>query len=150
MSNLSFKEKSIWGTMLAITGVSFLYFWTVIELGAAGVTDLRALGGVGIGMAVIFIIAVIAYHGVIAGLNPQDAGAGEDERDRLITLKGDRVSGILLGIGVVGTIVYLAVGNLYPHVGSNDFTTVNLLLLSMAVSEIGKYVCQIWHYRQGV
>lgn len=150
MSNLSFKEKSIWGSLLAVTGVSFLYFWSVIELAAAGVSDLRPLGNVGISMAVIFIIVVIAYHGIIAGLNPRDAGAGEDERDRLITLKGDRVSGVLLGIGVAGTIVYVAMGNLFAHVEGNDFTTVNLLLLSFAVSEIGKYVCQLWHYRRGV
>jgi len=147
---MSFKEKSIWGTLVAITGVSLLYFWTVLELAASGEKDLRALGGVGVGTAVIFIVAAIVYHGVIAGMNPKDARAGADERDRLITLKGDRVASVILGIGVAGTIVYVCMGNLYARVDGNDFTTVNLLLLAFAVSEIGKYVCQLWHYRRGV
>lgn len=147
---MSFKEKSIWGMLAAVTGVSILYFWTVLELAAASVRDLRALGGVGIATAVIFIVSAIAYHGIIAGMNPRDARAGADERDRLITLKGDRVAAVILAIGVAGVITYVCMGNLFARVEGNDFTTVNLLLLTFSVSEIGKYVCQLWHYRRGV
>lgn len=149
MYDLSFKEKSLWGTLVAISVISYLYFWSVLEMAAAGVTDLRAIGGLGIGLGIVFILVEIVYHGLIAGFSPRDAEAGEDERDRLIELKGSRVGGALLVTGVAFTIGHIGMGALFGGVASNDFTTVNLLLFALAVSEIGKYVTQLIHYRRG-
>lgn len=150
MSSLSFKEKSLWGTLAALVTLSFLYFWSVVEMAAAGVTDLRALGGLGIGLAVVFILVEIVYHLLIAGFSPKEAEAGEDERDRLIELKGSRIGGFLLGLGVVFTIGHIAMGTLFDEASGNEFVTVNLLLFALALSEIGKYIAQLAYYRRGL
>lgn len=150
MWSLSFKEKSLWGTLAALVAVSFLYFWSVVEMAAAGVTDLRALGGLGIGLAVVFILVEIVYHSLIAGFSPKEAEAGEDERDRLIELKGSRIGGFLLGLGVVFTIGHIGMGALFGKASGNDFVTVNLLLFALAFSEIGKYIGQLAYYRRGL
>lgn len=149
MSSLTFKEKSLWGTLVAFIAIAIFYFWSVLEIAAAGVTDLRAIFGLAIGLSVPFIIFAIIYHGLIAGFSPKDAEAGEDERDRLIALKGSRVGGALLVVGVAFTIGHISMNAIFGEGASNDFTTVNLLLFSLAVSEIGNCVSQLIHYRRG-
>ncbi|MEX2124666.1 MAG: hypothetical protein WD795_12305 [Woeseia sp.] len=160
MSDMSFREKSICGTLVAVSVVAALYFWTVVEMLGAGTVNLVALGKLAVSLTIFFIIVEIVFHAVIAARSPRDAGESEDERDRLIDLKGERVGGLLLGIGVAFTIGHIALNSLMesvvsPHSGltellsSSHFVTANLLLFSLTVSEIGKYVSQLVYYRRG-
>src|SRR5690606_33561601 len=99
MPDLSFREKSILGTLIGVTLVSVWYFDTVLDMLRAGATNLAALGKLAVGLVIFFIIVEIVFHALLAARWPGDAAAGEDERDQLIELKGDRVGGLLLGIG---------------------------------------------------
>ena len=160
MSDLSFKEKSILGTLVLVLVVSFFYFSRVVEMLAAGTVDLAALGGLAVSLIVFFIIVEIVFHSAIALWSPQDAEAGEDERDRLIELKGERVGGLLLGLGVAFTVGHIALNGLFGSLAGSEprlaalmstspFVTANLLLFSLTVSEIGKYLSQLLYYRRG-
>jgi len=158
MSDMSFKEKSIWGTLAAVTVVGILYFWTVVQMLGVGAVNLVALGKLAVGLTIFFIIVEIVLHSVLAAWSPREAEAGEDERDRLIELKGERVGGLLLGTGVAFTIGHIALNALIgsaPGVppalteSSSHFVTANLLLFSLTISEIGKYVSQLVYYRRG-
>jgi hypothetical protein len=160
MSDMSFKEKSIWGTLVAVTLVAVLYFWTVVQMLGAGAVDLVTLGKLAVGLTIFFIIVEIVFHSVLAMWSPRESEAGEDERDRLIELKGERVGGALLGTGVAFTIGHIALNALIGSapgvppaltelVSSSHFVTANLLLFSLTVSEIGKYISQLVYYRRG-
>ena len=141
--------------------VSFFYFSTVVEMLAAGTVNLAALGGLAVGCLIIFFIIVeIVFHSAIALWSPQDAETEEDERDRLIELKGERVGGPLLGIGVAFTVGHIALNGLFGSLTGSEprlaalmsaspFVTANLLLLSLTISEVGKYLSQLLYYRRG-
>jgi hypothetical protein len=160
MSDMSFKEKSIWGTLVAVIMVAVLYFWTVVRMLGAGAVDLVTLGKLAVGLTIFFIIVEIVFHSVLALWSPREAEAGEDERDRLIELKGERIGGALLGTGVAFTIGHIALNALIGSaprvppaltelVSSSHFVTANMLLFSLTVSEIGKYISQLVYYRRG-
>jgi hypothetical protein len=160
MSDMSFKEKSICGTLAAVTVVAVLYFWTVVEMLGAGAVNLVALGKLAVSLTIFFIVVEVVLHAVLALRSPREAEAGEDERDRLIELKGERVGSLLLGTGVAFTIGHIALNALIGSapgappaltelLSSSHFVTANLLLFSLTVSEIGKYVSQLLYYRRG-
>ena len=146
MSNLSFKEKSIWGSLVALAGVSAWYFWAAFDMAAAGATDLTALGGLAVGLVVVLIVVQIVWHSVITGRHGEE---GEDERDRLISLKAERVASYVLGVGVIFVIGHLWFSEIFGNGSVSAFVTGNLLLLALALSEIAKCVSQLVFYRRG-
>lgn len=157
---MSFKEKSILGTLLLVLWVSAAYFTKVIAMLNAGDVDFVSLGKLAISLIVFFVILEIVFHALIASASPKEALEGEDERDRLIELKGERVGGLLLGIGVAFTIGHIALHGLfgertssYPDLArffdNSPFVTANLLLFWLTISEVGKYVSQLVYYRRG-
>jgi hypothetical protein len=158
---MSFKEKSILGTLLLVLWVAAAYFTKVIAMLGAGDVDLVALGKLAASLIIFFIVLEIVFHALIAVGSPQEAIEGEDERDRLIALKGERVGGLLLGIGVAFTIGQIAMHGVfgaktssYPELArffdNSPFVTANLLLFWLTVAEVGKYVSQLVYYRRGV
>ena len=76
MSDLSFKEKSILGTLVLVLVVSFFYFSMVVEMLAAGTVNMAALGALAVSLIIFFIIVEIVFHSAIALWSPQDAHAG--------------------------------------------------------------------------
>jgi hypothetical protein len=159
--DMSFKEKSIFGTLLLVLWVAAAYFTKVVAMLTAGDVDFVALGKLAVGLIVFFIVVEIVLHAVIAAGSSKEVPEIEDERDRLIELKGERVGGLLLGIGVAFTIGHIAVHGVfgdrtssYPEIArffdNSPFVTANLLLFWLTVSEVGKYVSQLLYYRRGV
>jgi hypothetical protein len=158
---MSFKEKSILGTLLLVLWVAAAYFTKVIHMLGSGDVDIVVLGKLAVSLIIFFIVLEIAFHSLIAVWSPKEALEIEDERDRLIELKGERVGGLLLGIGVAFTIGHIALHGVfgertssYPEVArffdDSPFVIANLLLFWLTVSEVGKYVIQLVYYRRGV
>jgi len=158
---MSFKEKSILGTLLLVLWVAAAYFTKVIAMLGAGDVDVVALGKLAVSLIIFFIVLKIVFHALIVSGSPKEALGGEDERDRLIELKGERMGGLLLGIGVAFTIGHIALHGVYEPTTSSypelarffdnsPFVTANLLLFWLTVSEVGKYVSQLVYYRRGV
>lgn len=146
MSSLSFKEKSIWGSLVALAAVSGWYFWTAFDMAAAGINDLSALGNLAVGLVVLLVIVDIVLHSIIAGRNGEEP---EDERDRLIALKGERVASYVLGFSVFAVIGHLWFSEIFGGGSVSAFVTGNLLLLALTLSEIAKCASQLIYYRWG-
>ena len=143
--DMSFEEKSAWGSLPALAVASWLFFPMAIRHIAAGgePVDLifRALFVIGV------IIAIeVVYHSVTA----VSAKAREtDERDLMISLKADRVAGYVLGFGVVWIAVIAFIENAVrwaPAAPSSTMMSI-YLFLALTVSEASKCMLQIWFYR---
>ena len=138
--NLSYREKSIWGT-LAATLVVYGYYFASIFSGAQP----SQINGTAVGrlMSAVFVIVVIevVYHIIIAAASKIEP---KDERDILIETKAYRNAYFLLVADL-----FLLMGILVL-IGLTPFLTVNLMLLSVVVSEIVKYLTQLFFYRRGI
>jgi hypothetical protein len=138
--NLSYREKSIWGSLATTLVVYGYYFATVFsgtrpsEFNGTGVVRLMSA------VSVIVLIEVV-YHIVIALTSKVEP---KDERDVLIEGKAYRNAYFLLVADLfmlMGTIVLI---------GLTPFLTVNLMFLCAVVAEIVKSLTQLFFYRRGI
>jgi hypothetical protein len=138
--NLSYREKSIWGSLATTLAVYGYYFATVF--GGARESEFNGKSVARL-MSAVFVIVVIevVYHIVISLTSRVEH---KDERDILIEGKAYRNAYFLLAADLfmlMGTAVLI---NLTP------FITINLILFSVVVSEIVKSVTQLFFYRRGI
>lgn len=94
-----------------------------------------------IAAVVPLVIVAIASHIVLALVNPAEANE-YDERDRLIALRGERIGGYVLAVGVFGGLV-LAM-SAFPH-----FFIAHALLLAWVLAEITEGAVKVVLYRRG-
>ncbi|HXM62681.1 MAG TPA: hypothetical protein VN950_17610 [Terriglobales bacterium] len=138
--NLSYREQSIWGS-LAITLIVYGYYFATVFSGAQpSQIDRTALARL-IGAVFVIVVIEIAYHILIALKSKVEP---KDERDILIETKAYRNSYLLLVADLfmlMGTVVVF---------GLTPLLTVNLMLLSVVISEIVKYLTQLFFYRRGI
>ena len=87
------------------------------------------------------VVLTVISHIVLALVNPREAGA-YDERDRLITLRGEHVGGFVLAVGVFVSLV-LAMAE------SPSFWIANALLLGWVLAELTAGAIRIVPYRRG-
>lgn len=145
--DLSFEEKSAWGSLLAIGVASWLFFPDAIQHLSAGGDFSELMRKVVFVIGVIIVIEIV-YHSIAASSsNEHDA----DERDRHISLRADRNAGCVLAVGVVIIVAQITLSSLTPRapqLGSIDLVAV-YLLLALTASEASKLLWQIWYYRTG-
>ncbi|HSH27374.1 MAG TPA: hypothetical protein VK972_06365, partial [Wenzhouxiangella sp.] len=79
MSSMSFQEKSAWGTLVALLAIGGLYFRTTIGLLQAGELHLQSTFGLAVGLTVLLVVVLVAYHVLVA---ISGGAEDEDERDR--------------------------------------------------------------------
>lgn len=146
--DLTFQEKSAWGSLSAMLLASIWYFPKALEVVRTSDNAL-ALIGVSIAWVVVLVIVEVVYHTIIAAVSPNDAGK-TDERDRLFTLRAERNASFVLGFGLfwlVGWIVAQSILQAYPV--PQPLEIVVFILLAVTGSEVTKLVSQIWQYRIG-
>jgi hypothetical protein len=148
MSNLSFYEKSAWGTFLVLAVVGSLYFRSIYELSAADALVASAVVGLAVGFTVVQVIALVVFHILIAII---DRPGDEDERDRLIGWRASSVSAFVLAFGVFSVIFMILAGAwLDRPVWVSPMVIVNLLLAAMLLAELVDLAARIFYYRRGV
>jgi len=98
------------------------------------------------------IISIVS-HIVLAIINHKEANNPEDERDKLIELKGCRVGYILLSVGVVISIVHVQLNNLIgeywgisPTIDLLNF--MHIIIMSFLIADLAKYATQLYYYRK--
>jgi len=138
--NLSYREKSIWGSLITTLVVYGYYFTAVFSAARPSQVDRTALVRLMTAVFVIVMIEVI-YHIVIALTSKVEP---KDERDILIEGKAYRNAYFLL----VGDLFMLM--GMIILVGMTPFLTVNLMLFSVVISEILKSLTQLFLYRRVV
>ena len=139
--DLSYEEKSILGSLLAVAVVFGYYFASVLrdmnrpDFNGASLP----LGRLVLAVIVIVVIEIV-YHILVAlGSKPEP----KDERDNLIACKAYRNAYFLLAAGIffVMSAVMLEV---------KPFLTVNLVLFVMVAAELMKFLTQLFYYRRGL
>jgi hypothetical protein len=137
--DLSFRERSLWLMLLSLLAVFGFYFATVLPSSAVHLgPEHIALFAVAV---VVLVIMQVAGHIVIA-LVDRRAGEDEDERDRLIELKGTRNAAYVLATGVFGALcaAILTTGN---------FVFAHVLLGAWVLAQVVEIVSQLLLQRRG-
>jgi hypothetical protein len=141
--DMSFKEKSIWASLLIMLLVYSKYFLYVFEGLAAGTLDKGDISGLFLGAVITLIIYHIVFHIILAIFNVKQAEEASDERDRMIANKAGNISGWVLGFAVLTIAAYIFIQDL------DALWSANLLLLALVVSQLTSYVMQLFYYRRG-
>lgn len=93
-------------------------------------------------VATIVLAVIMAVgHGVLAARTPRDAGT-LDERDRWFALRASRLGGLVLAVGVFGSLV-LAMAE------AASFYVANALLLSWVLAEVANRATLLVLYGRG-
>jgi len=138
--NASFEEKSVWIQLISMVGVLGSYFVVAGLMLSRGVTVVAAFVPLFFVAVVLLVAVLVAGHTVVAIASKPE---GRDERDRLIEWRAERNSSWILSVGVLAAItgMVLTVGNV---------SIAHLLMLSMLLSEVARYVFQLVYYRRGM
>ena len=147
---MSYQEKSIAGSLIAILVVYGYYFAAVLRN-----MDQAGFGGSALGRLIFAVIAIIiieiVYHIVLSvAAKPE-----KDERDVIIELKAYRNAYFAYGTGAFFVIACVIAGGFMQDAAPTrlvvtPFLMVNLVLLFMVLAEIVKFVTQLLYYTRGV
>lgn len=148
--DLSFQEKSVWVSLIAIVVVFGYHFSEVF-----GTTEVTTSGDLVvrlIGVIIMLVVIEIALHILIAVSEIQDAadGGAMDERDRLIATRASRNAYFVLFIGVLIMIGTIVAGDLKNDPGITPVMSANLLLLAIVVAELVNFGSRLFYYRSGI
>ncbi len=145
---LSYQEKSVWGSLLAIVLAYGYYFAGVLR-------DSAKSGDESLGRLIIAVIVIVAietvYHLV---LEVQGDRETKDERDVLIESRAYRNAYYCL-YGGAGLLMTAALGlSLVSGVPSlsvaiTPYLILNVMLLLMVLAEVAKFCTQLFYYRRG-
>jgi uncharacterized membrane protein len=135
---MPFREKSAWISLLSISLIYGVYFWSVVHAGPHAGFHFGSL----LATVIALIVVQIVLHIVIAIAAPKDAKAPRDEREKLIELKASRFaySGLATAIALA-----CFFGALDPPIVFNT----NALLFVLVTIELMRTSCQIIQYRRG-
>ena len=141
---MSFREKTLWVALLSNIAVWGWYFSRVGALGGAGLPE--SAEPFLLGMIVPVIIAITVIHvaaiSVIAILEPREADAPLDERERAIKHRATASAYEILSVGLV----LIIGGSLFFW---NTYLVVNAILLLFIVAESIRYGMEILALRRG-
>ncbi len=152
MNDMSFNEKSTWGTLIALLVLGALYFSSVVNLWRADTLNLPAVFGLGVGFTILLTVTLIAYHVLVAILStPED----DDERDRVIGWRAGNTGGLVLGVGVMIVVLHIVIGGVIGRGFMHDFSS-SPALISVALiaalwlSTVVELALAAQYYRQGL
>lgn len=134
---MSFREKIAWISLISVSGIYAVYFWSVFHSRGVGLPFFGLLETV-IALAVVQTVLMTAA----AISAPKEAKAPRDERERLIDLRATRFAYAVLAWSVAGACFF---GGFNPPV---IFDT-NTLLFILVAAEVLRSGCQIIQYRRG-
>jgi archaellum biogenesis protein FlaJ (TadC family) len=135
----SFQEKSVWVQFAAIGLCLGVYAVVAGRLLAGGVRSMTAYAALFmVAVAGMVVLMIAGYAAAAIGPKPEE----RDERDRLISLQAESRSSWVLAAGVLAAVTLMVMG-------VDNVWTANLLLLSLAASEMLGLVLRIVSYRRG-
>jgi len=149
--DLSYQEKSILGSLLAMVVVYGYYFAAVLRDAGRPEFDGGSLARLILAVIAIIVIEIV-YHIVLALESKPEP---KDERDILIECKAYRNAYFLLATGAFLVIACVIMATLAREAAPTriivtPFITVNLVLLFMVLAELMKFLTQLFYYRQGL
>lgn len=139
---MSFREKSAW-VMGAFFLIVLIYYFNQIQpiswrSGTAAPPFRPAVW-----LVAVTIVGSIILQSWLASANPREASAPADERERQILAQSSHLSGIVLGVGCIASLL-----NYLVH-GSGDLLF-HGIILSLLVSTVAESALQIFYFRRGL
>jgi len=152
--NMSFREKSIWISLVSTLLIFGDYFLNIISLSSLP-ADAAKAATLGLSLRALFLIIIveIVCQAMLAASNRKAAELGADERDKLFEYKGNNFGYTVLVIGVfitLGRIVFLEIN---PEIIEQStllnipLLTAHILLFSFIFSEVVRFSAQLYYYR---
>ncbi len=139
---MSFREKSAWvmGAIMLIAGLNYL----VRVLSASSELGWSAPPiGMSVTFTVVVVIASIIAQTVLAVRSPKEAEAPADERERPLVDRAGNWSGVVLGIGVVTSLLHF----FYHEDGVLLF---HMVMGSLILAQIAEYAFRITLLRRSL
>jgi len=148
MSDLSFHEKSAWGTLLATWLIGILYFNSAWDMWRAGQLHPASNFGLAAGLTALLVAVLVAYHILIAvTAKPED----EDERDRSISRRAGSIGGVILTVGVIGIVFQILIGGMFDDaVVGSPILIANALMAVVFIATIVELSLTLYFYRKGL
>lgn len=149
--DLSYQEKSILGSLLAMVAVYACYFASTFRHLGQSRFDGGTLGRL-IATVVAIVVIEIVYHIALAiRSKPQP----KDERDVLIDCKAYRTAYFAMFSGMSLVITWLIVAGLAnvaapERISVSPFLMVNIILLVLVLTELLHFAAQLFYYRWGL
>jgi hypothetical protein len=150
---MSFQEKNVSVTLMSFSLILFIYLagiWRMVMAGGLNETGLFRLWGLVIVLAIFFTIAATILTHILSAIieaiktgneDPQIEDI-EDERDKLIDLRGTKLTYTVSSIGV-----FLAM--LTFVLGQDPLVMFSLLILFGVVAQIVGDIVRLNLYRRG-
>lgn len=140
---MSFAEKSAW-----VLGGIALVFPAIYLLLMAGELQRTPVPDIAfqvplVGSIVAALVTAFIAHIVIVGTTPDQPAGIEDERDRTITIRGEYVTGVTLGmamLAVLGLVLFEL----------DHFWIATAMYVAMALSGLAGCIARIVAYRRGL
>jgi hypothetical protein len=151
MGNLSFREKSLLGSLLGLMAVSGYYAYRVGgALLDGGSVSGEYMAGLGIQLLVGLVVLEIVYQAVIAGFSPDEANEADDERDRQIAARAGNVAGTVLAVLMAVLVVHVMGNARFENTTLiSPLVISHLILLSLVVYQVVDYLYRLIAYRRG-
>ena len=141
--NMTFQEKSAWGSLVGLGLVGYWYFPKAF-LVAQSSNSPAPLFWISVGCIIALIIILSVYHAAIA----IHGGNETDERDQLIDLKSERIASYVLGIGLFWLVARIVSGeSVFGPEPMNSLLIAVWILFGITLSEVIKNIAQIIYYR---
>jgi hypothetical protein len=153
--NMSFREKSIWISLISTMLIFGDYFLNVIALGGLpeAVAKTTALE-LSVRAFVLIIIVEIIFQTILALSNRKVAKLGADERDKLFEYKGNNFGYTVLVIGVLLTLGKMVSLEINPEFIEQfkalniPILTAHILLYSFILSEVVRFSAPLYYFRR--
>ena len=138
--NASFEEKSVWVQLISMVVVLGSYLVKAAGMLSEGITSLMAYVPLFLSAVLLLVTVLVVGHIVVAiAGGPEES----DERDRLIGWRAESRSSWILSVGVLAALAGLIMS-------VETVLIAHLLLFTMLLTDVAKYVFQIVYYRTGV
>lgn len=137
---MSFKEKSIWISLVTTILIFGYYFLRIFQMANNEEATHTEIAVFFISVIVLIVIVETILHILLAIFHRPEA---EDERDRLIELKATRNAYYLLVAGVFTAIVGFVVS-------AAPILVAHIILFFFILAETGAFITQLFYYRRGI
>ncbi|WP_394173753.1 hypothetical protein [Thalassotalea litorea] len=151
---MSYKEKSVWVSLILNLAIAGYYIFHLHGLYQADLLTEETLTGLFVKIVLMLIVWEIILQASLALLNYHESDKGEDERESLFKLRGNRN-----GYHVLTAVVFMAIFILWKvdfsehrlvfNELSAAMNTLNILVMGVLVAEIVNYASQVFYFRRG-
>ncbi len=158
--NLSYREKSLWVSLLVSLIITSYFGNKIVALFSEGATaNPGAVSALLLKIIIASVIVEVVLHTLLAMSEQDGANEPEDEREKLFRLQANEWGYWFLAVGVITCIVHelinkqlTASADTLSHSAYQQFGFAPLELKLVAIfwiSEIIRFSAQLYFYRKG-